>query len=455
MKTKRLLIPSLALLMSVALSACVGTSTPLATLDTNHAATAVAETMTAFVEPTSTATNTPHELPSATSMPETRGIRAVFVSADHNIYTWAPGEVSFTQLTSSGDADKALVSSDGSLIAFTRTTDFQTYSLDVINSDGSDQRTVFSHDQFAALHRPELALDAKPHQVDWIPNTHLLAITVNYVFEGPGLSIGPDLIELNADNGSNHTLLTVNESWQFAYSPDGSKIVASLPDGIDLYKSDGTALTSAKVFTFPNVNTASEYEFTPDVRWSQNGAEFAFTIPPVDPFSDPPDATRVIKVKATDISVTTPLRTLMVYHGVNEFSPDLSKIAYARIVNSTNGAVDLHIAKLDGSGDEVYLSNENLNKFTWSPDNQHFIYSLNEGSTVATYIGQIGSNGNRITEVDSLREVKWLDGNRYLILDKTTGGWKIWFGTIGSTPVAVYSDSNTDETSNGLLSVNQ
>ena len=48
-------------------------------------------------------------------------------------------------------------------------------------------------------------------------------------------------------------------SWQFAYSPDGSKIVASLPDGIDLYKSDGTALAPSKFFTFPNVNTASEY----------------------------------------------------------------------------------------------------------------------------------------------------------------------------------------------------
>ena len=95
MKTKRLLIPSFALLISLVLSACAGTPTPLATVDANHAATAVAETMTALVEPTSTATNTPHELPSVTSMPEAGGIRAVFVNADHNVYTWAPGESKF------------------------------------------------------------------------------------------------------------------------------------------------------------------------------------------------------------------------------------------------------------------------------------------------------------------------------------------------------------------------
>ncbi len=455
MKTIRILIPSFALLISVALSACVGTSTPVATLDTNHAATAVAETMTAFVEPTSTATNTPHELPSATSMPETGGIRAVFVSADHNLYTWTPGEGSFTQLTSSGDAETALVSSDGSLIAFTRTTDSQTYSLDVIGSDGSDQRTLFSHDQFSALPRPENTLDAKPLQIAWVPNTYNLAMTVSYIIEGPGTSVGHDLMIINSDDGTYRTQFSVNNDWQFAYSPDGSKIVASLPDEIDLYKPDGSGLAPVKVFSFPNVITASEYQYKPDVRWSQDGSQFAFIIPPVEPFKDPLDESRVIKVKASDTSVATPLSAQMIYLGVKEFSPDLTKIAYVKAVDSSSGAVDLHIAKLDGSGDEVYLSSVSVNKFAWSPDNQHFIYSLNEGSTIAAFIGQVGSNGSRITEVGYLREVKWLDGQRYLILDKTAGGWKIWFGTIGSAPVAVYSDSNTEESLTESLSVNQ
>jgi len=455
MKPNRILIPSFVLLISLTLSACTGTSTPLATLDTNHAATAVAGTMTAFVAPTSTATNAPHELPSVTVIPETGGIRAVFVSADHNVYTWTPGESSFTRVTSSGDADAALVSPDGSLIAFTRTTDFQAYSLDVIGSDGSNQHTLFTHDQFSALPRPELTLDAKPQQIEWVPNTHLLSMTVSYILEGPGLDIGPDLIEINADNGTHHTLLSVNEIRQFAFSPDGSKIVVSLPDGIDLYKSDGTALAPSKFFAFPIVNTASEVPFTPDVFWSQDGNEFAFTIPPVEPFSDPTGENRVIEVKAADTSVTTPLSTPMAYMGVNGFSPDLSKFAYTKTVESTPGMVNLHIANLDGSGDEVYLANVNVNNFAWSPDNQHFIYSLNEDGSVSTYMGQIGSKGSKITEVVSLREVKWIYDNQYLILDKTIGGWKIWLGKIGSSPAAVYTDSNMGEISGDRLSMNQ
>ncbi|MRS03361.1 hypothetical protein EG832_09090 [bacterium] len=454
MKTKRILIPSFALLISLALSACVGTATPLATLDTNHAATAVAGTMTAFVAPGSTATNTPHELPSATSTPETAGIRAVFVSANRNIYTWTPGESNFTQLTTSGDVDKALVSSDGSLIAFTRTTDFAAYSLSVMHADGSDQHALFTQEQFSALPRPEITLGTKPLQIAWVPNTHNLAMTFSYVIEGPGTSIGHDLMVINSEDGTYRSQLSVNDDWQFAYSPDGSKIVASLPDGINLYKSDGTVIAT-KFFSYQNVITASEYQYTPDVHWSQDGSQIAFTIPPVEPFSDPPDMTQVIKVKATDLSVTTPLKAQMVYMGVNEYSPDLSKIAYTKSVDTTTGAVDLHIAYLDGSGDELYLAKVDVNKFAWSPDNQHFIYSLNQDSKVSTYIGQVGSTGNKVNDVAALRQIIWLDANQYLILDKTTGGWKIWFGTIGSTPVAVYEDSSMDETPIDPLSMNQ
>jgi len=133
-------------------------------------------------------------------------------------------------------------SPDGSLIAFTRTTDFQTYSLDVIRADGANHRTLFSHDQFLALPRPEGTLGTAPAQLAWIPNSHRIAMSVRIVLNGPGSVVGNDLLVINAEDGTVSTLLSEKESWQFAFSPDGSKIAVSLPDGIDLFDSNGKLL---------------------------------------------------------------------------------------------------------------------------------------------------------------------------------------------------------------------
>ena len=45
-------------------------------------------------------------------------------------------------LTTSGDVESAIVSPDGTQVAFTRSTDWTNYTLEVINSDGSNLRSL-------------------------------------------------------------------------------------------------------------------------------------------------------------------------------------------------------------------------------------------------------------------------------------------------------------------------
>lgn len=448
MKPGRLSIQLFVFLASLLLTACTTTPTPVSTPEARATGTAVSSTLTATAEATptvATTTTASHELPGATPIPNTSPIKAVWVNAEHNLYTWTDGDSSFTQITSSGDAVDAKLSSDGSLVAYTRTADSQAYSLEVIRSDGTNPRTLFTHDQFLALPRIESAIDTAPSHIEWVPNSHLLAMAFRYTFEGPGSRTGHNLIVFNAEDGTLKTLLNENQDWDFSYSPDGSKIVVSLPDGIDLYDANGKLVFPPKFFGFPNINTASEYEYTPKTFWSTDSTAFAFTLPPIEPFIELPGDTRVIKINARDASVTTPLSKEMVYLGTISISPDLSQIAYLQRVSSQTGAVDLHIASLVGNADEVYLTGAHVNSFVWAPDSHHFIYALAEGPAVTAHLGQVGEAGNQLTQVTSFKEAKWLDAQRYFILDQSSAGWKIWLGELGATLQTVYSDSITVE----------
>jgi len=129
-----------------------------------------------------------------------------------------------------------------------------------------------------------------------------------------------------------------------------------------------------------------------------------------------------------------------------EISPDLSHIAYLQSVTAKENIFDLHIASLAGGPDKIYASNVAASDFTWSPDSTHFVYFLASGSSRKAYLGEIGASPALVSEVTDARGYIWLDANRYLVLDKTASGWKIWLGQIGSAPSELYSDSSTTGT---------
>lgn len=447
MKPDRIFLTLFALLFTIPLAACSGTPTPGKTPMMNSVATSAAATITAISPPSGMPTNTPAApaTPAPSALPSS-SFAVVFVDVAHNLLAWNPSSMTYIPIATTGDVQEAWISPDGALVVFSRSTDYQSYDLDVIRSDGSNHHTLFSHDQFLALPHPVGTLGTTPEQLAWIPNSHRIAMTVSIVLNGPGSVIGNDLMVIDAEDGTVSRLLIEKESWQFAFSSDGSKIAVSLPDGMDLFDANGKTLAPSKFFEFPLVNTASEYEYTPRVTWKDDSTAFAFTIPPIAPFSDDPNSkTRVIVVDAVNATFTTPLTVPMMYQFPQEISPNLSHIAYTQSTDGATNVVDLHIAALDGSMDEVYLANHKVNQFIWSPDSRHFLFAYNDGTNRVANLGSIGSMGTTIPQITSMRHAEWLDALHYLIVDKSATGWKIWHGTVGSDPQLVYSDSNAED----------
>ncbi len=435
----------------IALAACTATPTP--TLPQNPTASpSTAATPLPSATPATPAT--PVSSPTAGASSSVSQIAAAFVAADNNVYTWIDGNSSFTQITESGDAQTAVISTDGQLVAYSRTTDGFTYTLDVVASDGTNHRTIFTHDDFLGITRPSIATDSEPYQFAWVPNSHMLAMTVDYVMEGPGLVTAPDLILFSVDTGTFQTLLQVNETYQFFYSPNGSKIAIALPDGIDLYDSNGNRLLSPKFYSFANVNTASEVAFLPKIIWSMDSASFAFTVPPAEPFTDTETLTKVVEINSATGAATTLLTASMAFQMPQEISPNLAQIAYLKSDSPNSTEFNLHIASLDGGPDKVVAAKTLINDFSWSPDSLHFAYSIPSGMTLREYLGKIQQTPAQITQVNDARGFAWIDTVSYLVLDKTSSGWKIWLGKVGSAPVVVYTDSLTTGTDLSL-SVNR
>lgn len=383
----------------------------------------------------------------ATSIPTET---AAFVNLDRNVYVWTSSTPNFVQIAATGDAQTAYPSPDGRLVAFIRTTDYQTYNIDVVRSDGADHRTLFSQDQFLALPRPEGTLSSAPLTLQWIPGSHLLAMTTRVVIQGPGTLIGKDLLVINADDGTFDTRLTESAGFTFTFSPDGKYIATGLADGVNLYDANGKAAAPAKFFDFPEVNTSSEYQYMPDIQWSLDGTRFAFFIPPVSPFFDPNGTTRVIEVKANDASYTTPIDTRMQYQYPMVLSPDFSFVAYTVITDPSIGAADLHIASMDGKKDVIYVPAKKTNQFSWSPDNRHFLFAYNDDRVTVANLGEVDGAGTTIPQVTSMRGGGWIDATHYMIVDKADSGWQVWSGQIGTEPKIVYSDTITDDGTTSL-----
>ena len=440
-KVRQLLFPIFALLTIITISACAGTPTPAST----PGLTAIDKTSTSTlpVESTPSATVAANDLPTPLPTAVPSPITVAYVNADHNLYVWGDGEPGFTQITSDGDAETAVLSSDGSLVAYSRSTDGSTYSLDVVSSDGSNHQTLFTQADFLGLPRPEQAINSQPDQFAWQPNSHRLAMATRYEFEGPGRVIAPDLIQFDIDNGTHRVLLNENEDYQFAYSPDGSKIAISLPDGIDLFSADGEQLLGSKFFTFANVNTATEAAFLPSVTWSPDGESFAFVVPPADPLFGTEIMSRVVKIDARNGAATTLLSAPMAFQMTKELSPELSAVAFFVSTSTTSSSFDLHIASLAGGTDVVAASLAFSTLFAWSPDGMHYLYTTVNGSAFQAQLGEAGGSTSPITEIANARDFVWLDADRYLILDQTNTGWKVWLGNINSSPTVLYTDTLT------------
>lgn len=422
------------------------------------------ETLATSVAATFTAMAAPHSLPSeatpevATVAPTTElptatpsVATAAIVSAGRDLYVWRDGAPGVTRLTNSGDVDTAVVSPDGTLIAFVRSTEYINYQLDLIHSDGSGLTTLISFADFAAFPRPVDSEASIPYQLVWKPGTHTLFMNTRIQYMGPGLQVGENLYQINADSAARSTLMTVSGNWRFGFSPDGSKMTISHADGVDLYNSDGS-LVRAGVISHALINTASEYQWTADPDWQADSSNFAVAIPPVEPFADTPADSSVYRVNTAGEASMLFTRAISFTSGkISTFDPNLSHIGYSeRLLPATDNLWELNIANIDGSAAMTIATGYFSQLPVWSPDGSHFIFSNMSGSTRQAYLGTMDGSTALLADLPGLLDVGWLDSNRYLATNSTGAGYSLILGTVGSASAVLF----TEPTASGGTSLN-
>ena len=345
------------------------------------------------------------------------------------------------------------------MIAFTRQVDNQFASLEVINSDGSNRHTLLDTTSIAAIPLPEGAMGTETGQIVWIPNSHTLAVQMRNYFEGPGLFNNSNLFLFEAVSGAMSTLLnTGSTTWKMVWSPDGSKVAISVPEGINTYNSAG-ALIHETVLAYPFINTASEYAWTAYPIWSMNNSTLMAQVPPQDPFfaTGVDSYSSVWRVEADGLSGEMTYQGPMTFHrqGYSGISPDLTKMAYiAPMVPPVENTYNLIVSNVDGSGNSVVANGQFMFDPVWASDSIHYLYGLGTLPAVTAYIGQVGGVPTAVVDYNNPIGGKWVDATRYLVVTNNDGRWRLLLGTIGA-PTGVIYDSVSSTPNQLTFSVNR
>jgi len=453
------------LLVLALVSLACGISIPNGTTIDN-AATAVAGTVNALAgtaEGLITAiphdlTVTPGEaLPTLPPVVEAAPLRVSFAAPDGSLYTWAEGMGSALQLVGPSGICCSYVSPDGSMIAFTRYSEYQFVSLEVINADGSNRHTLLDSTAINALPRPDGSIGSEAGQIAWVPNSHVLAMNTRTLFEGPGLAFSQNLYLINADTSVLTTLLnTGTESWKFFYSPDASKIAVTLPTQVDMYNADGSVLKLQEIY-YDFVNTASEYAWVASPVWSADSMNLVAGVPPANPWDTPPGESSIYRFAADGMSGEISFQAVLptMTGGTIAFSPDLSKYLYfTQFEPPADNAYTLNVGFFDGTPSVAYANGGFNEDPVWSPDNSHFFYAIGSGNTNNPYIGQVGAAPSAIADYTNAGQIKWIDANRYLVVSQNAGVSRLLLGTIGA-PTGLIFDNGSASSNFLTFSVNR
>ena len=121
-------------------------------------------------------------------------------------------------------------------------------------------------------------------------------------------------------------------------------------------------------------------------------------------------------------------------HNTPVWSPDRVHIAYESPASGDDPSqFDLVIAKSDGSSPTV-VATGNLNFLSWHPDNQNFIYRLNNTSEV--YLAKVGADPLRLVppaEGENAVNIRWVSGETltFTYLTGSRGAWSLRLGQMG------------------------
>ncbi len=406
-------------LVSAAL-ACVlpgGSSTPAP----NAALTAAVETLSALntamaptvppaITPEVTVPSAPLDpSPTSPAEPHLIGVDLIYKDAPRNLWAWKAGAAP-VQLTTSGDVETIALSPDGTLAAFTRSSDYINYTLWVVPTAGGSERRLLTTSELFDLGRVDGAVAATLDSLVWVPGSHKLAISTRPVFEGPGLLRNEDLIFIDADSGAQTPIFGHGEGGVYRFSPDGTRLAIARTDRVDLANWDGSGRLSGLV-SFTPVLTYSEYAFYPEPVWAPDSSRFVFAVPPSASLdSNGPTVLYQVNLDGS-VSTLRSFETAPLFWPV--FSPDLAQAAYL-----TSPGDPFNLMLVQSSGDLGGLSIPAVRAFlSWAPDSIRFAYVDNASGAVN--IGSIAGTPPPLPGAVDVTDLAWLPDGRVVFITRT------------------------------------
>jgi len=435
---------------ATAVAAATATPAPTVTAAMIVLATDAARPTADVATPTQAATPTPALQPTVSPTPaptltptrESSPLRVAFVK-DGNVWLWterpalsadgtsdAEGQEA-TALTSAGGVSDVKISDDGPIVAFIRGLE-----LWAVNSDATGERTLISIEDIAAMVEPGDP-GVRLYHFEWVPGTHVVAFNTHVHLE-VGLVLNDDLRLVDADTLEQTVLLPRGKGGQFYYSPDGRQIAVVRSGTITLIDADGGNPRDALTYTPPV--TRSEYQYYARPVWAADSESLRVTIPPADPYAQPPQFTTVWHTR-TDGRPAGLIATIAAKPlSQPAFSPDLSHVAYLEqpegaLPGSSEGS--LLITDLDSKETVTYHPQAGL-VYGWAPDSQHFAF-LTHPQLPQAQIGKLSDDpvpAYGDPDVAAI-DVLWVDADRYFFIAITSQGRSLLLGGTGGTSTVV------------------
>ncbi len=406
----------------------------LAAADAEPAPTLINEEPTHTAEPEPT-TLPPTQTPEPTEIPPPPALHVAYI-VNGNIWLWVEGQGA-TQLTSAGNVVDVNLSPDGELIAFIREFDFFYQEIWVINADGTNERVLVNRADFEAMPRAaDYYLTQQPFQLDWVPNSHVLAFNTNPTFEGPGLFSNDDLHLLDTETGIRTHLLDTGFGGMFFFSPNGEQIALVTPESLSLIHADGS--NRRDILTFPLIYTYSEWTFYPTPIWAPDSTYLRVAIPPQDPLGNPEAFTFIWHIPADGSlpHMAGEFISAPVFRGHALISPDTLKAIYAKPIGETFDQFELRHRDLTSGEDTIYTTMAFFLE-TWSPDSSRFVFM--DATTQNLNLGSIGNLPTVATDGSLSFDLQWVSADRILFSDKPSedGGFYLHLGAPGGASLVI------------------
>lgn len=438
------------LLTSLACSLPFGNTGPSPEEISATAEAAVSATLTALAPPVLLPTENPAQEPDTQPIHEEDPtsiiksnpdqLRMAIIDSVNNLSSWQE-ESGLNLLTNTGDVTKAVLSSDGEWIVYTRTTtDGVDISMWAIRFDGSDQKLLANHADFMAMAvNPEVIdvyeiVTISPNMLDFIPGTHTIAFNTYPRFNAPGLLLNNDLWFINLDTNEIRSFLSPGQAGNFYFSPDGTQMALVTPDRIDLLNTDGSNRRIG-VLTYPFVYTYSEYAYHANPIWSQDSSYLRVSIPPQDPLGDASAPVNIYHLPI-DGSPATLLASLVVAPLENAFlAPDLNHYAFKeQLGEPVENLFSLKFSNLSG-GTPIEFTTGSLGFGAWAPDSSHF-YFINWNPR-EIFIGQVGAPGVIALDVNTVMNFSWITSDQFVFIYQSGTNYQLRLGSLSTPSVEI------------------